>query len=309
MMDTTYVGMDAHAASSRVAVLRPGAGPCGFALQRQLQAEGLRCQVIAPALIPRRPGDRVKTDRRAARQLAELLRAELRTVVHPPTPDQEAVRDLCRARADAVADRTRARHRLAKLLLRRGIAYDGRNWTQRHHRWLLTLRFEHPAAQATFDDYVRALAAAEERLRTLEAELAQQAASAAYCEAVGLLRCFRGVDTVTALTVLAELGDVTRFGRAPQFMAYCGLTPSESSAGHANGGGRLRRPATSISGACSSRAPGTTATRRASARRRGAPPAARAPARLGGGARRPRPSATPAPLPAVGRQRQAHGGG
>ena len=161
MMDTTYVGMDAHAASIRVAVLRPGAGPaeewqlvneprgvkrlargvtgmaagpvlacyeagpCGFARQRQLQAEGLRCQVIAPALIPRRPGDRVKTDRRDARQLAELLRAELRTVVHPPTPDQEAVRDLCRARADAVADRTRgapppgeaaatARHRLRR---------------------------------------------------------------------------------------------------------------------------------------------------------------------------------------------------
>ncbi len=267
MMDTTYVGMDAHAASIRVAVLRPGAaqadewqlvnepcgvkrlarrvtrmaagpvlacyeaGPCGFALQRQLQAEGLRCQVIAPALIPRRPGDRVKTDRRDARQLAELLRAELLTVVHPPTPDQEAVRDLCRAREDAVADRTRARHRLAKLLLRQGIAYDGRNWTQRHRRWLLTLRFEHPAAQATFDDYLRALEGAEERLRTLEAELAQQAASAAYCDAVGLLRCFRGVDTVTALTVLAELGDVTRFGSAPQFMAYLGLTPSESSSG------------------------------------------------------------------------------
>ena len=183
MRDTTYVGMDAHAASIRVAVLRPGAeqadewqlvneprgvkrlarrvtrmaagpvlacyeaGPCGFALQRQLQAEGLRCQVIAPALIPRRPGDRVKTDRRDARQLAELLRAELLTVGHPPTPDQEAVHDLCRAREDAVTDRTRARHRLAKLLLRQGIAYDGRRWTHAHRRWLLTLRFEHPAAQ------------------------------------------------------------------------------------------------------------------------------------------------------------------
>ena len=265
MMDTTYVGMDAHAASIRVAVLRPGAeladewqlvnepcgvkrlarrltrmatgpvmacyeaGPCGFALQRQLQAEGLRCQVIAPALIPRRPGDRVKTDRRDARQLAELLRAELLTVVHPPTPDQEAARDLCRAREDAVADRTRARHRLAKLLLRRGLAYDGRNWTQRHRRWLLTLRFEHPAAQATFDDYLRALEGVEERLHTLEQQLTAWAASDDNGEAVGLLRCFRGVDTVTALTVLAELGDITRCGR---------------------GGGRSRGPATVTCGGC-----------------------------------------------------------
>ena len=187
--------------------------------------------MIAPALIPMRPGDRVKTDRRGARKLAELLRADLLTAVHPPTIDQEAVRDLCRAREDAVADRTRARHRLSKLLLRRGIAYDGRNWTLRHRRWLLTLRFEHPAAQATFDDYLRALEGVEERLRTLEQELAACAASDDYREAVGLLRCFRGVDTVTALTVLAELGDVTRFGSARQLMSYLGLTPSEHSSG------------------------------------------------------------------------------
>ena len=145
--------------------------------------------------------------------------------------DPQAVRDLCRAREDAVTDRTRARHRLAKLLLRRGSAYDGRNWTLRHRRWLLTLRFEHPAAQATFDDYLRALEGVEERLRTLEQELAACAASDDYREAVGLLRCFRGVDTVTAMTVLAELGDVTRFGSARQLMSYPGLTPSEYSSG------------------------------------------------------------------------------
>ena len=233
--------MDAHARTIHVAVLAPGAerpeewqltnelravkrlaqrlkrmapgpvvacyeaGPGGFALQRQLEAEGIECRVIAPALIPRRPGDRVKTDRRDARKLAELLRADLLTAVHPPTVDQEAVRDLCRAREDAVTDRTRARHRLAKLLLRRGIAYDGRNWTLRHRRWLLTLRFEHPAAQATFDDYLRALEGVEERLRTLEQELAACAAGDDYREAVGLLRCFRGVDTVTAMTVGAAL--------------------------------------------------------------------------------------------------------
>ena len=266
-MTTTYAGMDAHARTIQVALLRPGAGkpekwqlanepravkrlarrllrdaegpvvacyeagPTGFALQRRLEAAGIECRVIAPSLIPRRPGDRVKTDRRDARKLAELLRADLLTEVHPPTEDQEAVRDLCRAREDAVADRTRARHRLSKLLLRRGLAYDGRNWTLRHRRWLLTLRFEHPAAQATFDDYLRALEAVEERLRALEGELDREAASEAYREAVGLLRCFRGIDTVTALTVLAELGDITRFGSARQLMSFLGLTPSEHSSG------------------------------------------------------------------------------
>ena len=278
-MGTTYAGMDAHARTIHVAVLRPGAsgpeewrgasapravkrrarrlrrdaggavvacyeaGPTGFALQRQLEAEGIDCRVIAPALIPRRPGDRVKTDRRDARKLAELLRAELLTEVHPPTEDQEAVRDLCRAREAAVSDRTRARHRLSKLLLRKGVAYDGRAWTQRHRRWLLTLRFEHPAAQAAFDDHLRALEGVEERLRTLERELALCAESEDYREAVGVLRCFRGVDTVTAMTVLAELGDITRFQSARQLMAYLGLTPSEYSSG-----GRTQRGAITKTG-------------------------------------------------------------
>ena len=266
-MSTTYVGMDAHAATIQITMLEPGAGqpqewqlanepralrrlarrlkrtapgpivacyeagPCGFALQRRLQAEGIDCQVIAPALIPRKPGDRVKTDRRDARKLAELLRAGLLTAVHPPSPEQEAVRDLCRAREDAVADRTRAQHRLAKLLIRQGIAYDGRRWTQAHRRWLLTLRFEHPAAQATFDDYLRAIEGLDERLRTLEQQLVACANSDDYREPAGLLRCFRGIDTVTAMTLLAELGDITRFGSARQLMAYLGLTPSESSSG------------------------------------------------------------------------------
>ncbi len=284
-MGTTYAGMDAHARTIHVAVLRPGAkgpeewqlanerravkrlarrlnrdaggpvvacyeaGPTGFALQRQLEAEGIDCRVIAPALIPRRPGDRVKTDRRDARKLAELMRAELLTEVHLPTEDQEAVRDLCRAREAAVSDRTRARHRLSKLLLRRGLAYDGRAWTERHRRWVLGLRFEHPAAQATFDDHLRALEGVEERLRTLERELALCAESEDYREAVGVLRCFRGVDTVTAITVLAELGDITRFGSPRQLMAYLGLTPSEYSSGGRTqrgpitktGNGRVRR--------------------------------------------------------------------
>ena len=275
--NTTYAGMDVHARSIHVAVLRgdahapeewrlehspdavrrllrrlkrdaaPGrlvacyeAGPTGYALQRRFEAAGVECRVIAPALIPRRPGDRVKTDRRDARGLAELLRADLLTAVHPPSLEQESVRDLCRAREQAVGDRTRARHRLAKLLLRRGLAYDGNNWTQRHRRWLLTLRFEQAAAQAAFDHYLRALEAAEERLRDLEEAMDRAAASADYRERVGLLRCFRGIDTVTALTVLAELGDIRRFKSARRLMSYLGLTPSE----HSSGGRRRRGPVT-----------------------------------------------------------------
>ena len=342
-MTTTYAGMDAHARTIRVAVLAPGAGkpeewqltnerrsvkrlaqrlkrmapgpvvacyeagPGGFALQRQLEAEGIECQVIAPALIPRRPGDRVKTDRRDARKLAELLRADLLTAVHPPTIDQEAVRDLCRAREGAVTDRTRARHRLAKLLLRRGIAYDGRNWTLRHRRWLLTLRFEHPAAQATFDDYLRALEGVEERLRTLEQELAACAAGDDYREAVGLLRCFRGVDTVTAMTVLAELGDVTRFGSARQLMSYLGLTPSEYSSGARQRRGPITKTGNShvrrilVESAWHYRHP--PAGGGSAAQAQGGP------AGLGRGAGRPRADPALSPPPAADHSRQAFGGG
>ncbi|HJN93617.1 MAG TPA: IS110 family transposase [Dehalococcoidia bacterium] len=267
MTNTTYVGMDAHKATIAVAMLLPSgelvewqianetvgvrrlaraihraapgevvacyeAGPCGFALQRQLRAPGLDCRVIAPALIPQQPGNRVKTDRRDARQLARLLRADLLTAVHTPTPAQEAVRDLCRAREDAVEDRTRSRHRLSKFLLRLGIV-DGprQRWTQVYRRWLSTLRFDHAAAQATCDDYVRALDDLDDRVRTLDEQIALHADTDAYREAVGVLRCFHGVDTLTALTFLAELGDLTRFASARQLMSYLDLTPSEFSSG------------------------------------------------------------------------------
>ena len=227
--------------------------------------------------------------------------------MHPPTIDQEAVRDLCRAREDAVTDRTRARHRLAKLLLRRGIAYDGRNWTLRHRRWLLTLRFEHPAAQATFDDYLRALEGVEERLRTLEQELAACAASDDYREAVGLLRCFRGVDTVTAMTVLAELGDVTRFGSARQLMSYLGLTPSEYSSGARQRRGPITKTGNShvrrilVESAWHYRHP--PAGGGSAAQAQGGP------AGLGRGAGRPGADPAPPPPPAAGRSRQAVGRG
>ena len=115
------------------------AGPCGYALQRQMTTPRVSCQVIAPALVPRKPGERVKTNRRDARKLAELLRAGLLTEVRPPTPEEEAVRDLCRARDDARDDLQRCRHRLGKLLLRRGLHYSGRNWTRAHRQWIDSL--------------------------------------------------------------------------------------------------------------------------------------------------------------------------
>ena len=141
------------------------AGPGGYALQRQVTTPRVSCQVIAPALIPRKPGERVKTNRRDARKLAELLRAGLLTEVRPPTLEDEAVRDLCRARDDAREDLQRSRHRLGKLLLRRGLHFHGRNWTRAHRRWIDTLEWTQPAERVVVDDYLLAIDHLEARSR------------------------------------------------------------------------------------------------------------------------------------------------
>ncbi len=215
------------------------AGPCGYALQRQIEAAGaVRCVVIAPALIPRKPGERIKTDRRDARKLAELLRAGLLTEVHAPTVDQEALRDLCRAREDAKHDLLRCRHRLLKLLLRRGVVYRGgkKAWTQAHRQWLRTLTFEQAHEQAVLDDYRLAIEQLEERLKTLEQHMLTAAQREDVAQPVGWLRCFRGIDTVTALSLVAELHGLERFASPRALMAYVGLVPSEHSSGQ-----RIRR--------------------------------------------------------------------
>lgn len=266
--DTTYVGLDAHKKRIRVAMLDPSgkftewtvsnepgavrrmarkilreapgpveacyeAGPCGYDLQRQLTAQDLDCIVVAPSLIPTKPGDRIKTDTRDARKLAELLKAGVLTEVAPPTEDEEAVRDLCRCREDAREDLTRARHRLSKFLTRRGYRYtDGkRYWTQRHHRWLRSLCFDRPGDQATFDVYLLTIEQTEERIRTLEAQMAQIAEEEPYRDPVAWLKCFRGFRTITALSLVAELHGFGRFRSARQLMAYLGLVPSEFSSG------------------------------------------------------------------------------
>ena len=160
---------------------------------RALTSLGVSCQVIAPALIPKQPGNRVKTDRRDAQKLAALFEAGLLTAVHPPTAEQEAVRDLCRARDDARDERLRAQHRLITFLLRRGLAFDGATNTERYRKWLRTLTFEHAAAQSTFDHYVRTLDAALERQDSLDEKIEEISHTPEYQEPVGILRCLRSI--------------------------------------------------------------------------------------------------------------------
>jgi transposase len=209
------------------------AGPTGYALQRQLWAAGVSCTVIAPSLTPVKPGVRIKTDRRDARKLAELFRAGLLTEVHPPSEADEALRDLCRCRDDVRVDLLRARHRLNKFLLRRHSIYrqTKHHWGSRHIAWLEQLRFDDPMSQATFDSYWLAVQQLAERLRQLDARLAEFGAQEPYRDPVAWLRCFKGIDTVTAVCLVAELHDFRRFRSARQLAAYVGLVPSEDSSG------------------------------------------------------------------------------
>ena len=208
------------------------AGPLGFALQRRLEVSGIPCMVVAPSLIPKKPGERVKTDRRDAQKLLELFRAGMLTEVHPPNAEEEAVRDLCRCRESAKRDLLRARHRLGKFLLRRGRSWTGgSNWTQRHHAWLRGLQFDHPADELVFLDYLRTVEELVERVGRLDRAVAEAAQEEPYRIPVGWLRCYRGVDTVTALTVVSELHRIERFNKARHLMGYLGLTPSEHSSG------------------------------------------------------------------------------
>jgi len=217
------------------------AGPGGYALQRQMTTARVNCQVIAPALIPRKPGERIKTNRRDARKLAELLRAGLLTAVRPPTLAEEAVRDLCRARDDAREDLQRCRHRLGKLLLRRGLHYGGRNWARAHRRWIQSLEWTQPAERVVVDDYLLAIDHTEARLMELDARLTEIAQREPYRDPVGWLRCFRGIDTLTAILILAELHDFKRFPNARALMAYVGLVPGEDSTGEQHRRGRITR--------------------------------------------------------------------
>jgi transposase len=209
------------------------AGPCGYAVQRQLEGSAeLVCEVIAPSLVPVRPGSRIKTDRRDARKLVKSYRAGELTVVHPPTAQEEAVRDLVRCREDAMQDLLRARHRLGKFLLRRGHVYiGGKAWTMKHEQWMKGIIWEHEADREVFESYRLAISQLLDRVGELDERIEAMSVEEPYREPVGWLRCFRGIDTITAMTIVAELHEVRRFKSARALMGYLGMVPSEDSSG------------------------------------------------------------------------------
>jgi transposase len=258
---TVTVGLDVHARSIRLAVVRadelleertfaydeqqverllrrwPGArccyeaGPTGFGLYRHLVARGVDCQVVAPGLVPQRPGDRVKTDPRDARKLARLHAGGLLEPIYVPSPELEAARDLVRVREDARLDRMRDRHRLSKFCLRHGRLLPTSGWTVLRRKWLGEQRFEHRAEQITFDSYLRTIDLVDARIEQLERAVREAAEQGPWRDTVARLRCLRGIDTLTAFALVAEIGDFSRFETAAEFMAFVGLVPSEHSSG------------------------------------------------------------------------------
>ena len=264
--DTVYLGMDVHKDSISVGILNPGherpdvekifhdeesvrrlidrfsdrsllrscyeAGPTGYDLARLLKSLGVRCEVIAPSMIPKAAGDKVKTDARDCRRLARLHRAGELVAIRIPTPREEAVRDLCRARGDMVEDLTRARNRLTKFLLRHSRVWrGGSNWTVKHEAWLTVQRFDEPALQTTFDHYRAVVLTRDAALAAVEADLRCWFDKEPFTDPVRRLAAYRGVTTMGALCLQAEVCDWRRFARAPSFMGFVGLVPSEYSSG------------------------------------------------------------------------------
>jgi transposase len=208
------------------------AGPCGYWLYRYLTKKGHVCWVVAPSLIPKKAGDRVKTDRRDAVQLARLMRSGDLTPVYVPTVEDEAIRDLTRAREDTLRDLKSAKFRLKAFLLRQDIRYTGRaTWGPAHLRWLSEVVCATPAQQIVFQEYVRAVHEHTERLQRLEQELHDHVNAWRLQPVVEALQALRGVQFTVAVTLVAELGDLTRFDNPRQVMKYLGLIPSEYSSG------------------------------------------------------------------------------
>lgn len=211
------------------------AGPCGYGIYRQITPMGHDCIVVAPGLMPRRATDRVKTDRRDALSLARLHRAGELTPVWVPDQEQEAMRDLTRAREDLKAIERAARQRLGAFLLRHGHVYTGKSrWTQAHFRWLERIKMATPVQQIVLTEYIDTVCDAQRRVAALAEQMRQASETWSMRPVVEALMALRGVSLITAMTVLAELGDITRFDSPSQLMAYLGLVPSE----HSSGGSR-----------------------------------------------------------------------
>src|SRR5512135_757939 len=208
------------------------AGPCGFGIARRLKQLKLPCLVAAPSLIPKQPGSPFKTDKRDARAIARLLRAGELTGVYVPEPTDEAIRDLCRARTDAVDDLRRCRLRLKAFLLRHGYRYQGKaNWSQPHMRYLRELVLPHPAMKAILEEYLQGIDAAHERVQRLEASMLTLVEGWRLQPAVQALMAFRGFQRVAAMITVSELGDIHRFEHPRQLMTYLGLVSVEHSSG------------------------------------------------------------------------------
>jgi transposase len=216
----------------RRAVFVYEAGPCGFWIYRRLKAQGLECMVVSPSMTPRNAADRVKTDRRDAMKLARLARAGELEPIYVPDEKDEAMRDLVRAREDAVSMQRQARQRLQALLLRNEIRYVGRSsWTRAHRRWIAKLKLPNQAQQIAFEEYVQAVEEAEQRLGRLAHAISAQLEQWRWRPAVEALQALRGVSTIHAVRMVAELGDFQRFESPRKLMGYLGLIPSENSSG------------------------------------------------------------------------------
>lgn len=208
------------------------AGPCGYALYRFLKRKGYPCAVVAPSLIPKRSGDRIKTDRRDAMSLARLYRAGDIKSVFVPELEDEAIRDLTRSREDAVSATRRARQQLGALLLRHDVRYPGtKAWTQAHQRWLGNTKMPTPIQQTVFQEYVNAAEEAQARVDRITEEIRRSAAEWRMAPVVEALQALRGVSIIAAASLVAELGDLTRFDKPRQLMAFLGLVPGQDSSG------------------------------------------------------------------------------
>jgi transposase len=278
---TLYIGLDVHKDSITIAIAQPGpkgeirlfgtianslealerflrrlrqahsgahlevayeAGPCGFGIARRLQQLQVPCLVAAPSLIPKQPGSPFKTDKRDARAIARLVRAGELTAVYIPEPTDEAIRDLCRARTDAVDDLRRCRLRLKAFLLRHGYRYQGKaNWSQPHMRYLRELVLPHPAMKAILEEYLQGIDAAHQRVQRLEASMLSLLDTWRLKPAVQALMAFRGFQLVAAMITVSELGDIHRFAHPRQLMTYLGLVSTEDSSGPRQRLGKISR--------------------------------------------------------------------
>ncbi|WNR43844.1 IS110 family RNA-guided transposase [Paenibacillus roseipurpureus] len=220
------------------------AGPTGYELYRWIVSMGAQCEVIAPSLLPKRPGDQVKTDRRDALQLAQLYRSGELTSIYVPDRDDEALRDLVRAREDAREDLHRARQRLGKFLLRHHIHHPShmkKRWTKMYRKWLGTLTFERKTEQTTFNEYLHAIYEVEQRQQRLETAMLEQATTGTKAELVKFVQTLRGIARITAITLVAEIGSFARFPSPTPLMAYLGLVPREYSSGQSVKRGKMTK--------------------------------------------------------------------